>query len=229
MSILGTDVDEDDFESERIWYLKDSYAAVFHRIEIYYKVSYGEDKYSKMALDQIEVELKKAQDGEASVDSVTGNHERKYADTIRKKVKVREQVKGKLWEISKNLLVVLAIMLIRTFRLEYALNLYDRFNQMYLGVIEIFLIPTVFLYMFVRKKLAGALFYKPTLMKVMYYAFTFILYVAIYTFVPRIVKMPFEGICRKYFSIPFPIYLLIVASLLLIMFVTYRKSKKARY
>jgi hypothetical protein len=48
-------------------------------------------------------------------------------------------------------------------------------------------------------------------------------------YAPKLDKIPLSGFFRKYFRISLPVYLSIVAGLLLIMVVSNRKSKKARY
>lgn len=227
---FDTKVHGDDSNGIRDNYvLNDSYKGDYDCINNYYTAIYGKGKYIKMALNQIEEEFKRAQAEGISLASVTGGNARCYADTMRKKMVDRDKVYGKLWSASIVLLMLLILTLLRTFRSEYdSYNLYDRLNHMYIGVIEIFLLPMAFLLMFVIGKIAAMLFYRPTLMKGIIYPIRYFFYFIFIIYAPKLDKIPLSDFCRKYFGISLPVYLFIVAGLLLIMVVSNRKSKKER-
>ncbi|HEX3076818.1 MAG TPA: hypothetical protein VHQ24_08150 [Lachnospiraceae bacterium] len=178
MDNFGAKVYEDDSNVMQEEYdVKDMYREDYDRIKNYYTALYGKDKYIKMALDKIEEEFKRAQKEESPIAAVTGGNARQYADAMRRVVLDKENGYGKLWNVCFVFLMLLTLTLLRTFREYDIYSLYEKLNHMYIGVIEIILLPITFLLMFCIRKLAGALFYRPTLIKVIIRPMRFIYFI----------------------------------------------------
>jgi hypothetical protein len=230
--LLGTDIDDEDVEYEDYLLgkcrIKGEYKKEFTYIENYYMELYRNSRYVEMALKRIVQDLWRAQEEEKAVDSVTGSQTWRYADTTIKKIMDRERGhRGILWELSRAVLVVLCIMLTQIFRGDsYQYSLYERLNHLYIGVSEILILAMIYIVTFGRKKIAGILFYRSSIMTFFLFLNNFIIYLATISIIRWERDMPLERFCEDYFKVPLPVFILIAVGSLAAMFLIYKAGKR---